>query len=153
MGFDDGRSRGLDPCGCRPEERDFGGKSRERNLNLKEWGGRRDLNPRQPDPQSGALTRLSYDHQPPGTKLVFAAACVKFGARSACSGQPCSSRVAAWSGSKTANFSANFPRRSWRSCAEWPPSASSEPAARFSRRATAVTASMWLRTERSRSPD
>ena len=28
-----------------------------------EWGGRRDLNPRQPDPQSGALTRLSYDHQ------------------------------------------------------------------------------------------
>ena len=27
------------------------------------WGGRRDLNPRQPDPQSGALTRLSYDHQ------------------------------------------------------------------------------------------
>ena len=26
------------------------------------WGGRRDLNPRQPDPQSGALTRLSYDH-------------------------------------------------------------------------------------------
>ncbi len=28
-----------------------------------EWGGRRDLNPRQPDPQSGALTKLSYDHQ------------------------------------------------------------------------------------------
>src|SRR5690349_4780652 len=27
------------------------------------WGGRRDLNPRQPDPQSGALTKLSYDHQ------------------------------------------------------------------------------------------
>ena len=27
------------------------------------WGGRRDLNPRHPDPQSGALTRLSYDHQ------------------------------------------------------------------------------------------
>lgn len=30
----------------------------------KHWGGRRDLNPRRPDPQSGALTRLSYDHQP-----------------------------------------------------------------------------------------
>ena len=28
------------------------------------WGGQRDLNPRQPDPQSGALTGLSYDHQP-----------------------------------------------------------------------------------------
>ena len=29
---------------------------------LRRWGGRRDLNPRQPDPQSGALTKLSYDH-------------------------------------------------------------------------------------------
>jgi hypothetical protein len=29
----------------------------------KGWGGQRDLNPRQPDPQSGALTRLSYGHQ------------------------------------------------------------------------------------------
>src|SRR6185295_17701505 len=34
------------------------------------WGGRRDLNPRQPDPQSGALTRLSYDHQPCGETKV-----------------------------------------------------------------------------------
>jgi hypothetical protein len=35
-----------------------------KQLRLKErWGGRRDLNPRQPDPQSGALTKLSYDHQ------------------------------------------------------------------------------------------
>ena len=31
---------------------------------LEGWGDRRDLNPRQPDPQSGALTRLSYGHQP-----------------------------------------------------------------------------------------
>jgi len=40
------------------------------------WGGQRDLNPRQPDPQSGALTRLSYDHRPVH-KLVFRAARVK----------------------------------------------------------------------------
>ncbi len=41
------------------------------------WGGRRDLNPRQPDPQSGALTRLSYDHQPTRAKLIFFARSVK----------------------------------------------------------------------------
>ncbi len=35
------------------------------------WGGRRDLNPRQPDPQSGALTKLSYDHHDRENKLVF----------------------------------------------------------------------------------
>ena len=28
------------------------------------WGDQRDLNPRQPDPQSGALTGLSYGHHP-----------------------------------------------------------------------------------------
>src|SRR3974377_125570 len=33
------------------------------------WGGRRDLNPRQPDPQSGALTKLSYGHHP--IKSIF----------------------------------------------------------------------------------
>jgi hypothetical protein len=31
-------------------------------VSRREWGGRRDLNPRQPDPQSGALTGLSYGH-------------------------------------------------------------------------------------------
>src|SRR5882724_12033909 len=41
------------------------------------WGGRRDLNPRQPDPQSGALTRLSYDHQPTRVKLIFFSHSVK----------------------------------------------------------------------------
>src|SRR6267142_716158 len=41
------------------------------------WGGRRDLNPRQPDPQSGALTRLSYDHQPTRANLIFFARSVK----------------------------------------------------------------------------
>ena len=44
---------------------------------LKKWGGRRDLNPRQPDPQSGALTRLSYDHQQAGFKLDFTRRFVK----------------------------------------------------------------------------
>jgi hypothetical protein len=47
-------------------------------LVLGQWGGRRDLNPRQPDPQSGALTKLSYGHRPsanvgfhaPGVKLM-----------------------------------------------------------------------------------
>src|ERR1041384_283557 len=48
---------------------------------LKKWGGRRDLNPRQPDPQSGALTRLSYDHQQLATNVVFASAGVKRGPR------------------------------------------------------------------------
>ena len=43
----------------------------------KSWGGRRDLNPRQPDPQSGALTRLSYGHQP-ADNLVFRSTVVKF---------------------------------------------------------------------------
>ena len=33
----------------------------------KGWGDRRDSNPRQPDSQSGALTRLSYGHQPART--------------------------------------------------------------------------------------
>ena len=41
------------------------------------WGGRRDLNPRQPDPQSGALTRLSYDHHQQDTNLIFAMSAVK----------------------------------------------------------------------------
>src|SRR6266478_6631057 len=40
-------------------------------------GGRRDLNPRQPDPQSGALTRLSYDHQPTRARLIFFSHSVK----------------------------------------------------------------------------
>jgi hypothetical protein len=35
------------------------------------WGGQRDLNPRQPDPQSGALTGLSYDHQPEPESVNF----------------------------------------------------------------------------------
>ncbi len=53
-------------------------KSTMISIDSEEWGGRRDLNPRQPDPQSGALTRLSYDHQLAGHKLIFAAARVKF---------------------------------------------------------------------------
>jgi hypothetical protein len=36
----------------------------EKTRTLKWWGGRRDLNPRQLDPQSRALTGLSYGHQP-----------------------------------------------------------------------------------------
>ena len=36
-------------------------KSAIENLKFK-WGGRRDSNPQQPEPQSGALP-LSYDHQ------------------------------------------------------------------------------------------
>jgi hypothetical protein len=37
------------------------------------------LNPRQPDPQSGALTRLSYDHQP-SNRLISQGPRVKFAA-------------------------------------------------------------------------
>ena len=36
------------------------------------------MNPRQPDPQSGALTKLSYDHQP-ADKVVFLKRRVKVG--------------------------------------------------------------------------
>src|SRR5437867_5662459 len=52
-GFDDSTlAICLEPgCDCTAE---FGVSAK--------WGGRRDLNPRQPDPQSGALTRLSYGH-------------------------------------------------------------------------------------------
>src|SRR6185437_4734454 len=45
--------------------------------NREGWGGRRDSNPQQPEPQSGALP-LSYGHQPANT-LDFPRACVKFG--------------------------------------------------------------------------
>src|SRR5207247_9145557 len=48
------------------------------------WGGRRDLNPRQPDPQSGALTRLSYDHHPTRAKLILFAPVVKLRAGRNC---------------------------------------------------------------------
>ena len=41
------------------------------------WGGRRDLNPRQPDPQSGALTRLSYYHRQRTVKLGMGSRSVK----------------------------------------------------------------------------
>src|SRR5216684_3728521 len=48
------------------------------------WGGRRDLNPRQPDPQSGALTRLSYGHQPLAANVDFRGTRVKLGLSAAC---------------------------------------------------------------------
>src|ERR1035441_3546749 len=51
------------------------------------WGGRRDLNPRQPDPQSGALTRLSYGHQPADNLGLPAEAC-KLGFRPMSRNQP-----------------------------------------------------------------
>jgi hypothetical protein len=35
------------------------------------------LNPRQPDPQSGALTKLSYSHQPVAANVVFLSPAVK----------------------------------------------------------------------------
>ena len=67
---------------------DLGVKSNTREY-VERWGGRRDLNPRQPDPQSGALTGLSYGHQPTAI-VVFGAACVKLGASEAhpCRQQP-----------------------------------------------------------------
>ncbi len=52
-----------------------------RSMHIKRrWGDRRDLNPRQPDPQSGALTGLSYGHHQ-GTKLGFSGMPVKISAR------------------------------------------------------------------------
>ena len=88
---------------------------REGHLEL--WGGRRDLNPRQPDPQSGALTRLSYGHQPADI-LSFGAPPVKLAPRF-----PVSCRkglylsvffpkVRAWSRSKPTNSFVNSALRS-----------------------------------------
>jgi hypothetical protein len=52
---------------------------RERAYLKRRWGGRRDLNPRQPDSQSGALTKLSYDHHNRFVTLCFRGRPVKFG--------------------------------------------------------------------------
>jgi hypothetical protein len=50
-----------------------GGERRRRGG--RRWGGRRDLNPRQPDPQSGALTKLSYDHHNRGEQPMWPRDC------------------------------------------------------------------------------
>ena len=76
-------------CGARARSRERAstpprGARARRGGHCCQWGGRRDLNPRQPDPQSGALTRLSYDHHSSVGKLGFARAKVKL----ACSCRP-----------------------------------------------------------------